>query len=119
MGSQVKVSPNPRMEQSETTPTPTPTRNRTTSTRATPPGTGSPNDYPQNGRLLGWHSAWPKGWAHEVCKSGLRWPWKDSRPPRLRYQVKLPRTSPSVASKVEDLLAKGVVEEGLYSVQVS
>ena len=43
----------------------------------------NPNDYRQNGRLLGWHAEWPEGWARSVVKDGLRWPWKGSKPPPL------------------------------------
>ena len=53
---------------------------------------------------------WPKGWSHEVCKRGLRWPWI-GRPPPLKIHRILPKTSPSVDRQVEGLIAKDVVEE--------
>ena len=95
-------------EKRMTNPKTTPTRSLPT---VVPPVVSPPNDMRRSGRLLGWQSAWPKGWAHEVVKAGLRWPWVGSKPLRLRLSKHLPRVSESVSKKVEDRLKNDVIQE--------
>ena len=58
------------------------------------------NGYPQVGRLLGWHHAWPSGWAHSVVKAGLQWGWRKNYRPPIRNVRKIPRTSASIDQRV-------------------
>ena len=68
------------------------------------------NDFPRQGRLLGWQAHWPPGWPRSVTISGLKWKWGPEGAPPLRITRPHRRTSPSILLRIKDLLSQGVIE---------